>query len=209
MLDITIGKGQGTRIKRLPLKRFTLIGATTRAGAISAPLRARFGLVQRLNFYTPTEMQQILLQSARILNVPLSDEGALAIGQRARGTPRVANRLLRRVRDYAQVEGAPQIDAPLAQKALEQLQVDALGLDPTDRLLLETLIRNYQGGPAGVDTLAAAISEDAVTIEEIYEPFLMQAGLLQRTHRGRVATPQAFDHLGFSPPTAQLPLFEA
>jgi Holliday junction DNA helicase RuvB len=208
MLDITIGKGQGARIKRLPLKRFTLIGATTRAGAISAPLRARFGLVQRLNFYTPTEMQQILLQSARILNIALSADGALAIGQRSRGTPRVANRLLKRVRDYAQIEGSAQIDAPLAQKALAQLQVDALGLDETDRLLLETLIRTYQGGPAGVETLAAAISEDAVTIEEIYEPFLMQAGLLQRTQRGRIATPQAFEHLGFSPSTAQLPLFD-
>lgn len=209
MLDITIGKGQSARIKRLPLQHFTLIGATTRAGAISAPLRARFGLVHRLRFYTEVEMQQILLQSARLLNIPLSPEGALAIGQRSRGTPRVGNRLLKRVRDYAQVQGLAEIGESVAIQALDQLQVDRYGLDPTDRLLLETLIRNYQGGPVGIDTLAAAISEDSTTIEEVYEPFLMQAGFLQRTSRGRVVTPQAFLHLGFDLPTAQLPLFEA
>lgn len=209
MLDITIGKGQSARIKRLPLQRFTLIGATTRAGAISAPLRARFGLVHRLRFYTETEMQQILLQSAAVLKIPLSQEGAQAIAQRARGTPRVGNRLLKRVRDYAQIQGWQEIGASVATEALDQLQVDRLGLEPTDRLLLETLIRNYQGGPVGIDTLAAAIHEDSATIAEVYEPFLMQAGFLQRTPRGRVATPLAFRHLGLESPVDHLPLFEA
>jgi holliday junction DNA helicase RuvB len=209
MLDITIGKGQAARIKRLPLKRFTLIGATTRAGAISAPLRARFGLVERLRFYTETEMQKILLQSAGLLEIALSAEGAAVMARRARGTPRVANRLLKRVRDFAQVQDHIQITAEVATQALDLLQVDRFGLDPTDRLLLETIIRNYQGGPVGIDTLAAAISEDSTTIEEVYEPFLMQTGFLQRTARGRVVTPQAYSHLGFEPPTGQLPLFES
>ncbi|PIQ26691.1 Holliday junction branch migration DNA helicase RuvB [bacterium (Candidatus Blackallbacteria) CG17_big_fil_post_rev_8_21_14_2_50_48_46] len=209
MLDITIGKGQAARIKRLPLKRFTLIGATTRAGAISAPLRARFGLVHRLRFYTDTEMQKILLQSAGLLKIPLTEAGALAIGSRSRGTPRVGNRLLKRVRDFAQVKGKLEIDENIAVEALDLLQVDRFGLDPTDRLLLKTIIRNYQGGPVGIDTLAAAISEDGSTIEEVYEPFLMQAGFLQRTQRGRMVTPQAYQHLGFDLPGGQLPLFEA
>ncbi len=213
MLDITIGKGQAARIKRLPLKRFTLIGATTRAGAISAPLRARFGLVERLRFYNELEMQQILLQSAKLMEIQLSPEGAQAMGRRARGTPRVANRLLKRVRDFAQVQGQAKISAEVAEQALDLLQVDRFGLDPTDRLLLETIIRNYQGGPVGIDTLAAAISEDSTTIEEVYEPFLMQTGFLQRTSRGRVVTPQAYTHLGFEAPSTglqldQLPLFE-
>lgn len=211
MLDITIGKGQAARIKRLPLKRFTLIGATTRAGSLSSPLRTRFGLVQRLQFYTDLEMQQILLQSARILGIALLADGALAVAQRSRGTPRVGNRLLRWVRDYAQVQGAAEIDAALAEAALDMRQIDRVGLDPVDRQLLETLIHHYGGGPAGLETLAAALSEDSTTLEDMVEPFLMQRGLLQRTPRGRMVTARAWEHLGLEPPpqaSQQLPLFQ-
>lgn len=211
MLDITIGKGQAARIKRLPLKPFTLIGATTRAGAISAPLRTRFGLVQRLRFYTAEEMQAILLKNAQILQIQLLPDGAEAIARRARGTPRVANRLLKWVRDYAQVHAAAAIDAQVAAAALDMLQVDHAGLDPVDRQILNTLLLNYQGGPVGIDTLAAAISEDVATIEDMIEPFLMQCGFLQRTPRGRVATALAAEHLGLDPrlaAAATLPLFE-
>ncbi|MGV3522847.1 MAG: Holliday junction branch migration DNA helicase RuvB [Candidatus Sericytochromatia bacterium] len=211
MLDITIGKGQAARIKRLPLKRFTLIGATTRAGSLSSPLRTRFGLVQRLQFYTDTEMQQILLQSAKILGIALREDGALAVAQRSRGTPRVGNRLLRWVRDYAQVQGAHEIGAGVAEAALDMRQIDRVGLDPVDRQLLEILIHHYGGGPAGLETLAAALSEDSTTLEDMVEPFLMQRGLLQRTPRGRMVTARAWEHLGLqAPPQAsqQLPLFQ-
>lgn len=214
MLDITIGKGQAARIRRVPLKQFTLIGATTKAGAISSPLRTRFGMVHRLRFYTDQEMQQILLQSARILEIDLLVEGAWAIAQRSRGTPRVGNRLLKWVRDYAQVQGSEFIDAALAIQALELQSIDSAGLDPSDRQILEVLIHHYQGGPVGLDTLAAAISEDANTIEDMYEPFLMQRGFLQRTSRGRVAPPLAWSHLGIEQPKGmgafsgvQMPLF--
>jgi len=212
MLDITIGKGQAARIRRVPLKRFTLIGATTKAGAISSPLRTRFGMVHRLRFYTDLEMQQILLQSARILEINLPPESALAIAERSRGTPRVGNRLLKWVRDYAQVQGAEVINTEIAVQALEMRNIDSVGLDPADRQILEVLIHHYQGGPVGLDTLAAAISEDANTIEDMYETFLMQKGLLQRTSRGRVAPALAWRHMGVEPPsdssvTQQLPLF--
>lgn len=208
-LDLTIGKGASARITRLPLKRFTLIGATTKAGALSAPLRARFGLVHRLNFYQPEEAQVILLKSAAVLQMNLTPEGALAIAKRSRGTPRVANRLLRRVRDYAEVHGAYLIDQAVAESALDLLQIDTCGLEPTDRLILEMMIQHYAGGPVGIETMAAAISEEVATIEDVYEPFLMQMGLLHRTPRGRVVTPQAYTHLGKVPPSQQqLGLFD-
>lgn len=213
MLDITIGKGQAARIKRLPLKPFTLIGATTKAGSLSSPLRTRFGLVHRLRFYSHSEMQAILLQSAKVLQVKLKPDGALAIARRARGTPRVGNRLLKWVRDYAAVHEHAAIDAETADAALAMRQIDPVGLEPADRQILQVIVEHYQGGPVGVDTLAAAISEDPNTIEDMYEPFLMQQGLIQRTLRGRVATAQAYRHLGLEPPQQpfsqeQLPLFE-
>lgn len=196
-LDITIGKGQTARIKRLPLKRFTLVGATTRAGALSSPLRDRFGHLHRLEFYEPDELAQIVRRSADILKATISAEAAHLIAARSRGTPRIANRLLKRVRDYADVKGDGTITVDSAQAALDLLQVDPLGLDPTDRLLLKTIIETYQGGPVGIETLAAALSEDAITIEDVVEPFLLQAGLLNRTPRGRTVTPKAFTHLGY------------
>lgn len=204
-LDITIGKGQSARIKRLPLKRFTLIGATTRAGSLSSPLRARFGHVHRLNFYQPEELAKIIIKSAEILKLPLSATGALAIAQCSRGTPRVANRLLKRVRDYAEVKDITEVDETTAQHALNLLQIDEMGLDPTDRLILELIIKNYNGGPVGIETIAAAISEDVTTLEDVYEPFLMQIGFLNRTPRGRVVTPKGFEHLGYK---TQLSIFE-
>lgn len=208
-LDLTIGKGAAARITRLPLKRFTLIGATTKAGSLSAPLRARFGLVHRLNFYKPEETSLILQKSASILKINLTEAGAMAIAKRSRGTPRVANRLLRRVRDYAQVHALVQVTESVAEAALEQLQIDRRGLDPTDRLILETMIAHYGGGPVGIETMAAAISEDVNTIEDVYEPFLMQLGFLHRTPRGRVVTPLAYEHLGLALPRQhQLGLFE-
>lgn len=203
MLDITIGKGQAARIKRLPLKRFTLIGATTKAGSLSSPLRTRFGLVHRLRFYTDIEMQAILQQSAQVLEIDLAADGAFAIAQRSRGTPRVGNRLLKWVRDYALVKERFPIDAELAIEALEMRQIDEAGLDPADRQILKTIIQHYQGGPVGIETLAAAISEDTATIEDMYEPFLMQRGFLQRTPRGRKATPLAYEHLQLPPPSGQ------
>lgn len=215
VLDITIGKGQAARIKRLPLKPFTLIGATTKAGSLSSPLRTRFGLVHRLRFYTPHEMQQILQQSARTLDINLTPSGALAIAKRARGTPRVGNRLLKWVRDFALVQNHEHIDETLAEQALDMRAIDHAGLDPADRQILETIIHHYQGGPVGLDTLAAAISEDTATIEDMYEPFLLQQGFLQRTPRGRMATALAYQHLGQRVPAhlnelkpEALPLFE-
>ncbi|NJK40556.1 MAG: Holliday junction branch migration DNA helicase RuvB [Acaryochloridaceae cyanobacterium SU_2_1] len=205
-LDITIGKGQSARIRSLPLPPFTLIGATTRVGALTSPLRDRFGFVQRLRFYEPHELCQIVLRTAEILTTKITEGAALELAQRARGTPRIANRLLKRVRDYAEVKNSGEITQEIAREALELFNVDPCGLDWTDRRLLTVMIEHYQGGPVGVDTLAAATGEDSQTIEEVYEPYLMQIGYLHRTPRGRIATPAAWTHLGYQPPQEQLHL---
>lgn len=196
-LDRTLGKGHMTKTLRVPLPRFTLIGATTKAGSISSPLRDRFGIVYRLNFYTDEELIRIVKRTASILQIEVTEEGAKAIARRSRGTPRIGNRLLRRVRDYVQVRrGAEEtIHDQSAEEALDLFEVDHLGLDPTDRLLLRTIIENFSGGPVGIETLSAAIGEDMRTIEDVYEPFLLQAGLLHRTPRGRMVSPKAFQHL--------------
>ncbi|HSL93614.1 MAG TPA: Holliday junction branch migration DNA helicase RuvB, partial [Bacillota bacterium] len=196
-LDIVIGKGPSARSIRLDLPKFTLVGATTRAGALSSPLRDRFGVISRLEYYTPAELMQIVVRSATILGVKLERTGAEAIAMRSRGTPRVVNRLLRRVRDFAEVKGDGQITAELADYALNLLEVDRLGLDGTDRLLLSCMIQKFDGGPVGLDTMAASISEAPETIEDVYEPYLLQLGFLQRTPRGRVATRLAYEHMGF------------
>ncbi len=198
-LDITIGKGQGARIRSVQLNKFTLIGATTRIGALSSPLRDRFGFVQHFRFYEQDELTQIVSRSAKILDTPIDDDGAIAIALRSRGTPRIANRLLKRVRDYAEVKAKGQlITSAIAESALELFNVDPKGLDWIDRKLLTVLIENFNGGPAGLDTLAAATGEDAHTIEEVYEPYLLQIGYINRTPRGRVATAAAWKHLGYS-----------
>ncbi|MFN5513476.1 MAG: Holliday junction branch migration DNA helicase RuvB [Cyanobacteriota bacterium] len=199
-LDITMGKGDSAKIRSLSLAKFTLIGATTKVGSLTAPLRDRFGLIQRLRFYDLEELRQIILRSAQILNVPITPEGAETIALRSRGTPRIANRLLKRVRDYAQVKGAAAINPEVATAALDLYQVDKRGLDWTDRLLLTALIEQFQGGPAGLEALAAATGEDRKTIEEVYEPYLLQIGYLSRTPRGRVATRGAYLHLGLTAP---------
>jgi Holliday junction DNA helicase RuvB len=196
-LDLVIGQGPAARTVKIELPRFTLVGATTRAGLISAPLRARFGIVHRLDFYRPEELTEIVLRSARLLGVPVAPEGAAEIARRSRGTPRVANRLLRRVRDFAQVERAKSIDLAAARGALNLLEVDELGFDDVDRKILSTLIEHYDGGPAGIKTLAVSVGEDAGTLEDLYEPYLVQEGFLQRTPRGRVATRRAYQHLGY------------
>lgn len=195
-LDIVIGKGPSARSIRLELPRFTLIGATTRAGLLTSPLRDRFGVMLRLEFYQVDELKEILTRSAAILQVKLDENGALEIAKRSRGTPRIANRLLKRVRDFAEVQSDGIITAKVAQWALGMLEVDDFGLDRTDRKILETIILKFDGGPVGVETLAAAISEEPDTIEDVYEPFLLQAGFLHRTPRGRVATRAAYEHLG-------------
>jgi len=200
VLDIVIGKGPSARSVRLDLPKFTLVGATTRTGLLSAPLRDRFGVVSRLEYYDAEELATIVSRSADILQVTLTGDAAMLIGSRARGTPRIANRLLKRVRDFAQVVGDGIITPELAAEALERLQVDALGLDAVDHKLLSTIIRHFRGGPVGLDTIAAAIGEESRTIEDVYEPYLIQIGFLQRTPRGRVATPAAFRHLGIEPP---------
>ncbi len=189
------------------VKPFTFIGATTRAGLLSSPLRSRFGIVLRLEFYTHEDLRIIVERSAEILGVEVDDAGALEIASRSRGTPRIANRLLRRVRDYAQVRGAGKIDLPTAQAALQMLEVDRHGFDEVDRKLLLTIIEKYQGGPVGVNTLAAALAEEQDAIEEIYEPFLIQIGFLNRTPRGRVATQLAYEHFGITPNRKQSSLF--
>jgi holliday junction DNA helicase RuvB len=203
-LDITIGKGQSARIRSLTLPPFTLIGATTRVGALTSPLRDRFGFIQRLRFYEPDELDQIILRTATILGVEILPDAAQEVAQRSRGTPRIANRLLRRVRDYAAVKQVSPITGAIAIEALELFNVDPCGLDWTDRRLLSVMIEHYGGGPVGLDTLAAATGEDSQTIEEVYEPYLLQIGYLNRTPRGRVATPAAWKHLGFEPPEHQL-----
>lgn len=195
-LDIIIGKGPSARSIRLDLPKFTLVGATTRAGQLSAPLRDRFGVVMRLELYTHEELSYIVKRSAGILEIEIDDEGALKIASCSRGTPRIANRILKRARDFAQVVGDGKITAETAQYALERMEIDELGLDATDRRLLMSMIKGYGGGPVGLETIAAAIGEEAVTIEDVYEPYLMQIGFLGRTPRGRVATRLAYDHLG-------------
>jgi Holliday junction DNA helicase RuvB len=206
-LDIMIGQGPSARTHTMDVKPFTFIGATTRAGLLSAPLRSRFGLLLRLEFYTNDDLRIILERSAEILGVKIDRPGAIEIAGRSRGTPRIANRLLRRVRDYAQVRAAGNIDLPTAQAALSMLEVDRHGFDEIDRKLLLTIIEKYQGGPVGVNTLAAALAEEPDAIEEIYEPFLMQIGFLNRTPRGRVATQLAYDHFGITPNRRQSSLF--
>ena len=195
-IDIVIGKGAGARSIRLDLPKFTLVGATTRAGMLTAPLRDRFGVVNRLEFYNVTELMQIILRSAAVLGVSIDDEGALEIAKRSRGTPRLANRLLKRVRDFAQVEGDGAIDYDAAKTALDRLEVDSMGLDNTDRNILETMIHKFGGGPVGLDTLAAAIGEDSGTLEEVYEPYLIKNGFINRTPRGRIVTEHCYRHFG-------------
>ena len=199
-IDIITGKGQMAASYHLPLPKFTLVGATTRAGQLTAPLRDRFGVVLRLEMYTPEELATIVSRSAKILGIETNQEGALEIASRSRGTPRIANRLLKRVRDFAQVMSDGVITYETAKVALDKLEIDELGLDGNDRRMLETLIRFYKGGPVGLETLAAAIGEEAVTIEDVYEPYLMQIGFLSRTPRGRCATHAAYLHLGMTPP---------
>ena len=198
-LDIIIGKGPSARSIRLDLKRFTLIGATTRAGQLSAPLRDRFGVILRLELYSPEELAKIVQRSAGILNIDSTRDGALEIASRSRGTPRIANRLLKRARDYAQVMAEGVIDVDSAQKALSRMEIDELGLDLVDLNLLKAMIENYNGGPVGLDTIAALIGEEAVTIEDVYEPYLMQLGFIMRTPRGRKVTPAGYRHLGITP----------
>ena len=199
-IDIIIGKGPSANSIRLDLPKFTLIGATTRAGQLSAPLRDRFGVTLRLELYTPEELTMIVTRSAGILNVPIEEAGAIEIARRSRGTPRIANRMLRRVRDFAQVTAGGVITKEVADRALSALEVDYLGLDAVDRRMLSSIIENYGGGPVGLDTLAATINEESVTLEDVYEPYLMQIGFLTRTPRGRCVTRKAYDHLGLMAP---------
>ncbi|HVS78868.1 MAG TPA: Holliday junction branch migration DNA helicase RuvB [Candidatus Saccharimonadales bacterium] len=202
-LDIMLGKGPSARSLRLDLPKFTIIGATTRTGALAAPLRDRFGMIYRLEFYTPEEISRIINRSAKILNVPINKSAADLLAKRARLTPRIANRLLKRVRDYADINGDGIIDEPLASSALALLEIDDLGLDPADRSLLEAIIDHHNGGPVGVETLAALTAEERTTIEDFYEPYLMQIGLLERTPRGRKVTVRAWEHLGKKPTKTQ------
>lgn len=202
-LDIIIGKGPSARSIRLDLPKFTLVGATTRAGQLSAPLRDRFGVVLRLELYTPEELAQIVTRSAGILGIGIDKYGALEVAARSRGTPRIANRLLKRARDFAEVMADGIITEEAANMALGRMEIDHLGLDSIDRLLLTTMIKNYNGGPVGLDTIAAAIGEESVTIEDVYEPYLMQIGFLSRTPRGRVVTPAGYNHLGIPMPNQQ------
>ena len=197
-LDIIIGKGPSARSVRIDLPKFTLVGATTRAGALAAPLRDRFGIVSRLEYYKQEELEFIVTRAAEILNIGIETAGASEIARRSRGTPRIANRLLKRVRDFAQVVGNGVITADIADEALKRLHVDKMGLDRIDRRVVKCIIENYDGGPVGIETIAAAVSEERDTIEDVYEPYLMQLGLLGRTPRGRVATKLAYDHLGIS-----------
>ena len=198
-IDIMIGKGTSARSIRLDLPKFTLVGATTRAGLLTAPLRDRFGVIHKLEFYTVEELKQIILHSARILEVEIEEDGAYELARRSRGTPRLANRLLKRVRDFAQVQYDGKIDYEVARASLDRMEVDKMGLDRSDRLILTTIMEKFAGGPVGLDTLAAAIGEDAGTIEDVYEPYLLQCGLMIRTPQGRQATLRTFEHLGIEP----------
>ena len=197
-IDIIIGKGAAARSIRLDLPKFTLVVATTRAGMLTAPLRDRFGVVNRLEFYTLEELTKIIIRTATLLNVTIDEQGAVEVAKRSRGTPRLANRLLKRVRDFAQLENQGHIDLFIAKEALDRLEVDSLGLDHIDRLIIQTMVQKFMGKPVGLDTLAAAIGEDSGTIEEVYEPYLIQNGLIERTPRGRVATKAAYDHFGYA-----------
>jgi len=212
-LDLVLGQGPAARTVKIDLPRFTLVGATTRAGLISAPLRSRFGIVHRLDFYPDAELSRIAHRSAGILGVEADDDGIRELAMRSRGTPRIANRLLRRVRDYAQVIGSGRIDLAIARRALAALEVDEHGFDDLDRRILTTLIEVYDGGPAGIQAIAAAVSEDRGSLEDLYEPYLLQMGFLQRTPRGRIATRRAYEHLGYPPPAGPSPssgkLFES
>ena len=202
-LDIIIGKGPSARSIRIDLPKFTLVGATTRAGQLTAPLRDRFGVVLRLELYTPEELATIIRNNARLLEIPCDEQGCQELAKRSRGTPRIANRLLKRVRDFAQVLGDGIITEDIARVALDRMEIDALGLDSNDRRLLEAIILHYGGGPVGLETLAAAIGEEAVTLEDVCEPFLMQIGFLGKTPRGRVATPKAYEHMGVAVPRSR------
>ena len=199
-IDIRLSEGPKAQTISMPIERFTLVGATTRYGMLTAPMRARFGIELRLNYYPPADLEQVVLRTASFLKVGIDEDAAAELARRARGTPRVANRLLRRIRDFAQVKGNGVITRDLARKFLQMLEVDEVGLDDMDARILRMIIEKHDGGPVGVANIAAAIGEDAGTIEEVYEPFLVQNGYLQRTPRGRVATPQAYRHLGFTPP---------
>ena len=199
-IDIVAGKGQMANSYHLPLSKFTLIGATTRAGQLTAPLRDRFGVVLRLEMYTPEELSKIIKRSSSILGIGISEEGCLEIASRSRGTPRIANRLLKRVRDFAQVLNSGEITYKIAKDALDRLGVDELGLDSNDRRIIDAIISHYGGGPVGLETLASAIGEEAVTIEDVYEPFLMQIGFINRTPRGRCVTAAAYNHMGYKNP---------
>jgi Holliday junction DNA helicase RuvB len=202
-IDIIIGEGPSARSVKLPLQRFTLVGSTTRAALLTSPLRSRFGIVFRLDFYSTEDLARIVANSARKLGVPTDEAGALEIARRSRGTPRIANRLLRRVRDFAEVDGDGMIDAEVARGALQKLEVDKMGFDEIDRKLLLTIMQNFSGGPVGLNTIAASIGEDKSAIEDIYEPYLIQLGFLARTSRGRVATDNAYDHFDIPRPGAR------
>jgi Holliday junction DNA helicase RuvB len=206
-LDIIIGQGPSAKSVKIPIAQFTLIGATTRAGLLTSPLRARFGIVHRLDFYTEEDLERVILRSAAILGVPVEREAARAIAKRSRGTPRIANRLLRRVRDFAQVKAEGAITEKVAQDALTLLEVDEMGFDEMDRSILFTLMDKFSGGPVGLSTVAAVVGEEPDTIEDVYEPYLIQIGFLDRTPRGRVATERAYRHFGFTPADPQKRLF--
>lgn len=206
-LDMTTGKAQTVKTLRVPLPKFTLIGATTKAGALSGPLRDRFGIIHRLEFYTDEELAQVVTRTAGILNIEIDEGGAFAIASRSRGTPRIANRLVKRAADFALVKADGKITKHIANDALDTLKIDKFGLDSTDRGLLKLIIDKYNGGPVGIETLAAALGEDVRTLEDVCEPYLLQAGLLQRTPRGRKVTPSAYEHLGYKKFTAQQNLF--
>lgn len=209
-IDLTTGKSQSVKTMRVPVPKFTLIGATTKAGALSGPLRDRFGIIHRLEFYTPEELSKVVKRSAKILNIDIDDEGAFEIASRSRATPRIANRLIKRSADWALVKHDGKITKDVAQKALNSLCIDDLGLDNTDRELLKLIINNYDGGPVGVETLSVALGEDVRTIEDVYEPYLLQKGLLARTNRGRRATKAAYKHLGltYTDQTGQMGIFD-
>ena len=206
-IDIRLSEGPKAQTITMPIERFTLIGATTRFGMLTPPMRARFGIIERLNYYPADDLEHIVRRSAEVMRVDVEAQGATEIARRSRGTPRVANRLLRRVRDFAQVKADGRITREVAANALVMLDVDEFGLDDMDARVLKTIIEKFDGGPVGISTIGAAVGEDASTIEEVYEPFLVQNGFLQRTPRGRVATPQAYRHFGYTPPTSQPTLF--
>jgi Holliday junction DNA helicase RuvB len=206
-IDIRLSEGPKAQTITMPIERFTLIGATTRFGMLTPPMRARFGIIERLNYYPSEDLEHIVRRSAEVMHVDIEAQGAAELARRARGTPRVANRLLRRVRDYAQVKADGRITREVASSALMMLDVDEFGLDDMDARVLKTIIEKFDGGPVGLSTIGAAIGEDVSTIEEVYEPYLVQNGFLQRTPRGRVATPQAYRHFGYTPPTSQPTLF--